>query len=223
MLDTIISNVNGITIETFAICTVVSLVLGLVIGYSYMFRSNCNKGFFMTLSVIPMIVQVIIMLVNGNLGAGVAVAGAFSLVRFRSAPGNAKEISSVFLAMAVGLGTGMGYIGIAVILTVLVSLVLIVFSLLPEGMLSSEEKTLRVTIPEDLDYTGIFDDLFAKYTKKHELVEVKTTNVGSLYRLTYSVILKDQKLERQMINDIRCRNGNLEITCGKRVIQKNEL
>lgn len=222
MLNSIIPT-TGVTLTSFLVCLAVSLVLGLVIAFSYMFRSNCNKGFFLTLTLLPMTVQVIILLVNGQVGTGIAVAGAFSLVRFRSAPGSAKEIASVFLAMAVGLGTGMGYIGIVVILTIIACAINIVFTLLPEGILSSEEKILRVTIPEELDYTGIFDDLFARYTKKHELTEVKTTNVGSLYRLSYLIVMKDQRLERQFINELRCRNGNLEISCGKRPIVKNEL
>lgn len=222
MLNSIIPS-TGINLPSLLICLAVSLILGLVIAFSYMFRSNCNKGFFLTLVLLPMTVQIIILLVNGQVGTGIAVAGAFSLVRFRSAPGSAKEIASVFLAMAVGLGTGMGYIGIVVILTIIACAIILAFTLLPDSILSSEEKTLRITIPEELDYTGIFDDLFMKYTKKYELTEVKTTNVGSLYRLSYLVVMKNPKLERQFINELRCRNGNLEISCGKRPIVKNEL
>lgn len=163
------------------------------------------------------------MLVNGNLGTGVAVMGAFSLVRFRSVPGSAREICSLFLAMALGLATGMGYIGIAVFLAVVLNLVqvLLVLSKFGEGV--SEEKELKITIPESLDYTGIFDDIFVTHTRRAELMRVKTSNMGSLYELCYRVTLKNRNTEKQMIDEIRCRNGNLTIVCGKVPVSREEL
>ncbi len=168
---------------SFLLCTAVSLVLGAVIASAYLVRSRCTKSFVMTLALLPAMVQIIITLVNGNLGTGVAVMGAFSLVRFRSIPGTAREIGSLFLAMAVGLATGMGYLGIAAIVTVLLSLLWMLYSLLPLAERSQAEKELKITIPESLDYSGVFDDLFAEYTRKAELMRVKTTNLGSLYQV----------------------------------------
>lgn len=184
----------------------------------YLYKKLCHY-----IGVTPAIVQTVIMLVNGNLGTGVAVMGAFSLVRFRSVPGSAREICSLFLAMALGLATGMGYIGIAVFLAVVLNLVqvLLVLSKFGEGV--SEEKELKITIPESLDYTGIFDDIFVTHTRRAELMRVKTSNMGSLYELCYRVTLKNRNTEKQMIDEIRCRNGNLTIVCGKVPVSREEL
>ena len=163
------------------------------------------------------------MLVNGNLGTGVAVMGAFGLVRFRSAPGNAREIGSVFLAMAIGLATGMGYLGIAVLLLIIIGAAILVLAAVPLGSQSFAQKELKVTIPENLDYAGIFDDLFEKYTKRAVLMKVRTTNMGSLYELCYRIELKKEEEEKAMLDDIRCRNGNLTIVCGRIVENREEL
>ena len=212
-----------ITAGGFLWCTLASLLLGAVIAAAFMFRSRYTKSFILTLAILPAIVQVVIMLVNGNLGTGVAVMGAFSLVRFRSTPGSAKEIGSIFLAMAVGLATGMGYLGIAVVFTVILSGVSLLYAATRFGEGAKTEKQLKVTIPESLDYTGIFDDLFQEYTSRAELISVKTTSMGSLYQLQYQIILKDQSREKEMIDAIRCRNGNLDILCGKIPCNREEL
>lgn len=172
---------------------------------------------------LPAIVQMVIMLVNGNLGTGVAVMGAFSLIRFRSAPGSAKDICSIFLAMAVGIATGTGYILIAFIFTLILCGINLIYINLPFIKGINGEKELKITIPESLDYSGVFDDLFAEYTKKSELVLVKTSNMGSLYKLSYIIVMKDSANEKEFIDKLRCRNGNLEISCGRPVSEVEQL
>lgn len=211
MLDSIIG--TELTVESFIICTSVSLILGVLISAVSMYKTRSSQSFAVTLAILPAVVQIIIMLVNGNIGAGVAVAGAFSLVRFRSAPGSAKEIGAIFLAMAVGLAAGMGYVFLAAILFLLVSAVMIILTATGFGSRKTE-KTLKITIPENLDYEGLFDDLFEKYTLSHELVKVKTSNMGTLYDLEYIITLKGA-VPKSFIDDIRCRNGNLNIVCGR--------
>ncbi len=197
------------------ICTLVSLVLGLGTAYIYMFRNIYSKSFVITLALLPAMVQIVIMMVNGNIGTGVAVMGAFSLVRFRSIPGSAREISSIFLSMAIGLATGMGYLGIAALFLLIIGIVNIVLSVTKFGEQKQTEKELKITIPESLDYTGIFDDLFQTFTREANLIRVKTTNMGSLFELQYHIVLKNQSEEKKLIDEIRCRNGNLNIVCGR--------
>lgn len=210
MLNSILT--GSITWYSLLICTGASLLFGIAAALVYMFRSSYSKSFVVTLALLPAVVQIVIMLVNGNLGTGVAVMGAFGLVRFRSAPGGAKEIGSIFLAMAIGLATGTGYIGIAAVFLVIYSLADILLTAIKFGERSPLEKELKITIPESLDYNGIFDDLFKEYTKKAELVRVKTTNMGSLYELTYNIVVSDISREKEFIDKIRCRNGNLKGT-----------
>ena len=205
----------GITAQPFFICLVAALVLGVLVAGVYMFKNTYTQSMAVTLALIPALVQVIILLVNGNIGAGVAVSGAFSLVRFRSAAGSARDITCIFLAMTLGLATGMGYIGVAVVTGLAVCLLLVAYSVLSFGKKPPVEKELKITIPENLDYTGLFDDLFAEYTSASELVSVRTTNMGSLYNLHYHITLKSADIEKALIDAIRCRNGNLEIVCGK--------
>jgi len=201
----------------FFLCSAVSLVLGVAIAFIYMFKHSYSKSFVVTLALLPIIVQMVISLVNGNIGAGIAVMGVFNLVRFRSIPGSAKDIGSVFLAMAVGLATGMGYLALACVFTVIVAIANIVFVLSPLGSQMGErvERALTVTIPEDIDYTNLFDDLFERFTSKHELVNTRTTNMGSLYKLEYLVTLKDARAEKTLLDAIRTRNGNLTVQCGR--------
>ena len=208
----------------FLLCLGVSLVLGLIMAAAYMWRNEHTKSFLVTLALLPAVVCVVIMMVNGNIGAGVAVAGAFSLVRFRSAPGSAKEIVTIFLAMGAGLIAGMGYLGFAALFTVIMCVMFLIYNAVA-GNAKSEvvNKTIKITIPEDLDYTGAFDDIFGEYTKKNELVKVKTTNMGSMFRLTYNVTLKDATKEKEMIDRIRERNGNLEIMVSKQENRVAEL
>ncbi len=222
MLGSVLS-AEGIVASEILLCTLVSLGLGIVIALVYMFRNTYNKSFVVTLVLLPAIVQSIILLVNGNLGVGVAVMGAFSLVRFRSVPGSAREIASIFFAMAIGLATGMGYLTYAAIFTGIIAIAMLAFTALRFGEKTPLTKTLRVTIPEDLDYTGLFDDLFDQYTRKSELERVKTTDLGSLFELQYTIILKDVKQEKQFIDEIRKRNGNLSIVCGRQAMAREEL
>jgi len=214
-----------ISVPNFLLCLAVSLVIGLILAFGYMYRSRYTKSFVVTLALLPAVVCVVIMMVNGNIGAGVAVAGAFSLVRFRSVPGTAKEISMLFLAMGAGLIAGMGYLGYAVLFALCMCAVSLVYNRLDFGTKKNAAvyKTLSITIPEDLDYSQVFADILDTYTQKHELVRVKTTNMGSLYRLTYEVRLKDPEKEKEMIDAIRCRNGNLEISVSRQDTTVTEL
>ena len=205
MLDSILA--SGLTLPAFLVCTAVSLVLGIATAFLSMYRSKCSQGFAVTVAVLPAIVQIVILLVNGNVGAGVAVAGAFSLVRFRSVPGTAWEIGAIFLAMALGLATGMGYVALAAVLLLLTRL--------DFGTRRTDERLLKITIPENLDYDGLFDDLFDTYTTAHTLERVKTANMGTLYELQYRVTLRDAQVPKAFLDALRCRNGNLNITCGR--------
>ena len=217
MLNSVLTTDAGLASVTalqFMECTLASIVLGVFCAIIYMYRNRYNKSFVVTLALMPLIVQLVIMLVNGNLGAGVAVMGAFSLVRFRSIPGTAKDIGSIFCAMAVGLATGMGYLAAALVFLVCFSIVNVILNMSKFGEGNQGEKQLKITIPENLDYMGIFDDLFEKYTKGYQLTQVRTTNMGSLFELTYTINLKSEQEEKQFIDDIRCRNGNLKIVCG---------
>ena len=213
-----------IEVGDFLLCLGVSLFLGLIMAAAYSFKNEHSKSFLVTLALLPAVVCVVIMMVNGNIGAGVAVAGAFSLVRFRSAPGSAKEIVTIFLAMGAGLIAGMGYLGFAALFTVIMCVMFLIYNAVA-GNAKSEvvNKIIKITIPEDLDYTGAFDDIFAEYTKKNELVKVKTTNMGSMFRLTYNVTLRDATREKEMIDRIRERNGNLEIMVSKQENRVAEL
>ena len=213
MLDSILA--SGLTLPAFLICTAVSLVLGIATAFLSMYRSKCSQGFAVTVAVLPAIVQIVILLVNGNVGTGVAVAGAFGLVRFRSAPGNAKDISVIFVAMAVGLACGSGYIALSVLFTVIACAVLYLLVFFHIGADRSGEKELSITIPESLDYTEVFDDIFKEYTTHAELTEVKTASLGSLYKLHYRVRLADDRNEKEFLDALRCRNGNLEVRCGQ--------
>lgn len=216
---------STIAVTDFLLCVAVSFVIGLLLAGAYMYRTRYTKSFVVTLASLPAIVCVVIMMVNGNVGAGVAVAGAFSLVRFRSVPGTAKEIGAIFMAMGAGLITGMGYLGFAVLFAVILAAATMVFSHLDFGakIKAAQYKTMRITIPEDLDYTGVFDDLFGEYTSTYELTQVKTTNLGSLFRLTYNITLKDPQREKEFIDKLRCRNGNLEITVSRQETISTEL
>ncbi len=206
---------GGLSAGSFFLCMISSVILGVMVAGVYMYKNICTQSMSVTLALLPVLVQTIILLVNGNLGAGVAVAGAFSLVRFRSAAGTARDITCIFLAMTLGLATGMGYLGIAAVTGTVVCLLLTVYSTIAFGKKPLEEKELKITIPENLDYTGLFDDLFAEYTKNAELVSVRTTNMGSLYNLHYHITLTSADDEKTLLDAIRCRNGNLDIVCGK--------
>lgn len=214
-----------ISVKDFIICVACSLVIGLILTLAYTVRARYTKSFVITLATLPAVVCVVIMMVNGNIGTGVAVAGAFSLVRFRSVPGSAKEIGMLFLAMGSGLIAGMGYIGYAFLFSIILSAVYLLYNMLNIGSKksSSRYKSIRITIPEDLDYTGVFDPVFAEYTSSFELTKVKTVNMGSMFRLTYDIRLKDPALEKELIDRIRERNGNLEITVSNQELGEAQL
>lgn len=215
---------TGITLSSFLLCVATGLVIGFLLTLTYRKRSKSSPGFLVTLALLPAVVSMVILMVNGNIGAGVAVAGAFSLIRFRSVPGTAKEICAIFIAMAAGLAVGMGYLILAVIFTVILVIAEVFYSTKAMQCFygATQERQLRITIPEDLDYTNVFDDIFLKYLISYELSEVKTTNMGSLFRLTYHVVAKDGMDDKKMMDELRVRNGNLEISLS-RALNRNEL
>lgn len=231
MLSNIFTGIFDTTGETviavpqFILCIVVSLMIGAFITWVYTYKSCYTASFAITLAMLPAVVCIVIMMVNGNVGAGVAVAGAFSLVRFRSVPGTAKEIGTIFLAMAAGLIAGMGYLGFAVLFSLIMGLVMLMLNITGFGThkKATNDKTLKITIPEDLNYGEVFDDLFEQYLTHCEVIAVKTSNMGSLYKLTYHITLKDQKQEKKFIDELRCRNGNLEISIMQQEVNVNEL
>jgi len=214
-----------IRVPQFLLCVGVSLLIGIFLALVYTYKSKYTQSFVVTLALLPAVVCVVIMMVNGNVGAGVAVAGAFSLVRFRSVPGTAKEIGTIFLAMGAGLVTGMGYLGYAVLFAVVLGFVMLLMNVCGFGLKKSmqAEKILRITIPEDLDYCSLFDDLFDAYTDRAEVATVKTTNMGSLFKITYHIILKDVTKEKEFIDALRERNGNLEISLARQEQMMQEL
>ncbi len=226
MLNTMFESIitDGVmTGSTFLLATFCSLVLGFFIAWTYSLKNPASRSFLITLVLLPPIVQLVIMLVNGNIGAGVAVAGAFSLVRFRSAAGKGEEITVIFLAMAVGLATGMGYLAVAAIFTVIIVAVNMVLAGSGFGGQSEGERILKITVPENLDYEGVYDDLMVKYTKKAELTTVKTSGMGSLYKLTYTIVMKERVSVKAFMDDIRVRNGNLEVSIARPVSKAGEL
>lgn len=213
MLNSIIE--TTVSVQSFLVCILAALVLGLLTALVFTKKEHHSSSLALSLALLPPVVTMVIMLVNGNIGAGLAVAGTFALVRFRSLPGSAKEITGLFFAVAIGLACGMGYIVIAVLFFVIIALFLIVLEKLNFGMADSSERQLKITIPESLDYDGLFDDLLDEYTKSYELVRVRTTNMGTLYELTYSIRLKEKGIKKAFIDEIRCRNGNLTVSCGR--------
>ena len=200
-----------VTIINFSICLVSAFILGLIVAYMHMKTSKSNVNFATTLAVLPMLVAMVILLVNGNVGTGVAVAGAFSLIRFRSIPGNSREIMNVFFSMAIGLAVGTGYVAFAALFTVVVSLISWGLVKIHFGENETEEKILKILVPEDLDYTDAFNDEFDEYLIEKDLVKSKTTNMGSLYELTYKVKMKKGTNEKDFIDKIRVKNGNLKV------------
>jgi len=217
---------EGIAVSSFLTCLAGSLVLGALLAFVFTYRSKTNytKSFVGTLLILPAVVAIVIMMVSGSIGTGIAVAGTFSLVRFRSIPGTAREIGAIFLAMAVGLACGMGYLGFAAIFAVVMGIVTLIYNLtsLGEHSADSLDKVLRITVPEDLEYGAAFGDVFSRYTTQANLIGVKTTNLGSLNRLTYSVRLKEAGTEKALIDDLRVRNGNLEINMMVRGAEEGE-
>lgn len=225
MYDIFATATTTITVSKFLYCLLASLLIGGFFTFIYTRKSRCSEGFTITIALLPAIVCMVIMMVNGNVGTGVAVAGAFSLVRFRSVPGSAKEIGILFLSMASGFITGMGYLGYAFLFSLVMGTVFALYQMFMTSRSNKKpvEKTLRITIPEDLNYGDIFDDLFELYASKWNCVSVKTTNLGSLFKLEYNLVLKNPAQEKEFIDELRCRNGNLEINIYKTEVNPYEL
>lgn len=198
-------------VAQIAVCALAAVVSGLIIALSYKAIDTPSKSFSLTTVILPVIVMVVIMMVNGNLGVGVAVAGSFSLVRFRSLPGKASDIAVVFLAMAAGLACGTGYVFYAVLASIVISILMILLN--KSGLFKQDtaHRFVTITIPEDLDYAEAFDDIFKKYTSGTSLTSMKTVNLGALYELRYEIHLKNTAKEKAMLDAIRTRNGNLTV------------
>ena len=212
MFDLFDSIIIGSTIEpgTYLLCLLAAGICGVLTALAASFRSHASKSFLSSLILLPMIVCTVIAMVNGNIGTGVAVMGAFSLIRFRSVPGKARDIVVIFLAMTAGLACAGGYVGIALLFTAIVSLGMVIITLIPMGQECCMD--LHITIPESLRYANEFDEVFSKYLKSHHLMRARTTNMGSLYKLDYRVEMKDARQGQAFIDELRCRNGNLEIS-----------
>lgn len=201
----------------------VSLLLGLVVAKVYQFKTIYSKSFVMSLALLPTLIAIVIFLVNGSLGAGVAVMGAFSLIRFRSAPGGAKELVSIFLVMTIGIAIGMGYLVFATVFTLIMSLVMLLLEVVNFGQMKHSMRQLTVVIPESLDYESIFDDIFNKAANHVELANVKTSDMGSLFKIKYIIQLNGRMTEKELIDALRTRNGNLEIAISRYITKENEL
>lgn len=224
MLESIFSTTTAtISLQNCLICIGVAIVLGAIISLTHKLTSKTTPNFLLTLAILPVLVQVVILLVNGNLGTSLAVAGAFSLIRFRSMPGNSKEIISVFWAMVIGVALGMGYVALSVIITMIVSILMFVINSFTNRLIDGSQRKLKILIPENLDYEEVFDDIFKKYTKKAELEKVKTTNMGSMYELQYLVSLKNNIKEKELLDSIRIRNGNMLVMLQRQEISEVEL
>ena len=215
LFDFLMTSLRMTYAENVMIGLVCALVMGLIVSLVYMFKNTYTKSFVMTLVMLPAITQMIILLVNGNVGTGLAIMGAFSLVRFRSVPGSAREIGSLFLAMSLGLFVGSGYVVLGFAFLLVMSLAMLVMSLTAFGTPRKEVRELKVSIPESLDYDGLLDDLLDKYCKPWHLERVRTTNMGSLYELTFHVTLAKGSKTKEMFDELRCRNGNLPIALGR--------
>jgi hypothetical protein len=207
----------------FFLCFGLAFALGIAIAFSYKFKNDFSKSLMFTLALMPPIVCVLIMLVSGSMGAAIAVGGVFALTRFRSATGTSRELVQILLAMATGLTLGLGYIWIAILLVLFVEAFSIIFTVVRFGESPKLRRTLKITIPEELDYTGLFDDLFKQYTNKAVLVKVKLKNLGTLFQLTYDVVLKDAKQEKVFIDELRVRNANLDIICSQVIANPDNL
>ncbi len=215
---------GSLTLGQFLLAIVSGMLMGLILSCAFMYRNNFRtKSFVTALVLIPAIETVVIMLVNDNLGVGLSVAGSFALIRFRSIKGNAKELTAVFIAMTIGIICGTGYVALAGVFTLLLSLVMCALALTGLGKMDRKERCLKITIPESLNYDEVFDGILDKYASRWELEGIKTLTLGSLFRLDYSIALKDETKMKQMIDELRTRNGNLEIVCCKPAMNREEL
>lgn len=222
MLESIIKTSTELSIENLLACSLTAIGLGLIISLVHRYTSKYTKNFLVTIAVLPILVQSVIFMVNGSLGTSIAILGTFSLVRFRSLPGTSKEILTVFFSMTIGLATGMGQLIFASIITALVSIILIILSKSKFGEIKENTKILKITLPDNLDYTEVFDDIFSEYVNKYTLQQVKTTNLGSLFELTYLITIKKDINQKDFVDELRSRNGNLKIVL-THPVDNNEL
>ena len=211
MLDNVLLAGTAFTLGQLAMCSGTALVLVLVCAALAQYKNRVAKGFVVTVALLPLMVQMVILLVNGSLGTGVAVMGAFGLVRFRSLPGTARDIASIFLAMAVGLATGTGYLAVAVLLTLGAAAVELLLLASPLGEGSARERELKLPVPETMEFEGAFDEVFARYTERAELETVKPTGIRSVFELKYRVRLRPDAAYKELMDALRCRNGNLPV------------
>ncbi len=223
VFSSIFNATDTMTLSGYLICIAVSLVLGVIIALCNTYKNNYTKSFTFTLAILPVIVQTVIVLVNGELGTAIAIAGAFSLVRFRSVPASGRDITFVFLAMTIGLANGVGFIGISVILTIIICLVMFLLTSMNFGSAGPLVRDLKIVIPEGLNYEDVFEAVFKKYTSRVELLKIKTTNMGSLFNLHYSITLKRGIKEKEFIDELRIYNGNLEVSCAKPETLKSDI
>lgn len=224
MFGSILNMTGGsLSIMSAAICTGTSMILGLLIAICYYISGKGSKNFCVALVIIPALVQTVIMMVNGNMGTGIAIVGAFSLIRFRSMAGNSRDISCIFFAMVIGLATGMGYLTYAVFVTLFIGVIMVCLYKIPFQTQSEKQQSLKVTIYEDLDYTDIFEDLFQKYLVSCEMRSVKTVNMGSMYQIHYVIEQKNREQEKEFLDALRCRNGNFTIVCSRMSTPSDQL
>ena len=205
------STTTGLSITTGLICAGVALLLGVIIAITHMKTSQTTKGFLTTLATLPLLVMAVMIMINGNLGTSIAILGAFSLIRFRSIQGRAKDLLSVFFAMMVGLACGMGHVLFAVVITIISVIAIVFFTYTHFLEPNKKQPVLKITVAEDLDYEEVFDEIFAKYTSRVDLVQMKTMNMGSLYKLTYDITMKNGVKEKEFLDEIRIKNCNLKV------------
>ena len=221
MFNSIFDNTaTGLSIETALICAAVALILGVVVAFTHMKTSRTSKSFLVTLATLPLLVMAVMIMINGNLGTSIAILGAFSLIRFRSIQGDAKELLSIFFVMMIGLALGMGHVLFSIVITLIAVVAIVFFSKTHFLEPNPREKILKVVIPEDLDYEEVFDDIFKKYTSKYELIKMKTMNMGSLYKLTYEVTIKRGVKEKEFLDEIRVKNCNLKVLLSQSNLEK---
>ena len=215
---------NGpLTLVQFTVAIVSSMVLGFILALAFMYRNTYTKSFILALVLIPAIETVVIMLVNDNIGMGLSVAGSFALIRFRSVKGTAKELAVVFIAMTIGIVCGAGYVALAGVFTLLLCAAMLVLTMIGFGKISDNARTLKITMPESINYDNAFNGILEKYCKHYELQNVKTLTLGSLFRVEYDIELKDNGKIKEMIDELRVRNGNLEIMCSRPAVNREEL
>lgn len=208
MLNSILT--TPVTLAGLLATLAAALILGILTALVFSYQNKVSSSLSLTLVILPVAMSMIVLMVNGNLGIAVAVAGGFTLVRFRSIAGTGREISAVFSVMTLGVICGLGYLGIAAIFFVVMAALVFVLTAIRFGE-HPHEKLLRITIPESYDYMGLFDDIFRKYSIKASVEKIKTTNMGSLIEVTYRVCLPGDTLTKEMLDELRTRNSNLSI------------